>query len=261
MLDARPCAQAVAGGTPAQRAVERKLPRLQRLEAPAARRAGEPAAVHLYGPIGLGEGLSVGALHGPSNEHRARARIKGRLHALSQPAPLRGIRGHTVDHDLKLVFPLAVERGLLVQVHRGAVDPHPRIPRRAECCEEGLGRLSHADVGRGQQQEPRAEFVFEQPIDRFINTLRPHRRAAARAVHHAQPSRQHPEVVVHLRQRAHGGARRAARRPLLDGDSRREPLDPLEERLGHLSHKLSGIRGKALDIPPLPLGVERVEGQ
>ena len=101
----------------------------------------------------------------------------------------------------------------------------------------------------------------EQPLDRLIDALRPHWRAAVRAVHHAEPRGEHAEVVVHLGERADRAPRRAPRAPLLDRDGRREPLDPLEERLRHLPHELPRVGGEALDVAALALGIERVEGE
>ena len=215
VLDPGPRAEAVAGGTPAERAVERELSRLQRLESPAARRTREPATVHLDRPVGL-----INTLDRPRHEHRARARIKSRLHALGQAASLCRTGRHAVDHDLDLVFSLAVERGIFIELLRLAINPHAGIPRRAKPRKKSLGRLAHAELHWREQEEPRAGLVFEQPLDRFVDALRPYRRATFRAVHHAQPCRQHAEVVVHLRERADRRPWRAARRPLLDGDRR-----------------------------------------
>ena len=51
------------------------------------------------------------------------------------------------------------------------------------------------------------------------------------------------------------------RRLLLDGDGRREAADRIVERLVHLAEELAGVGAEALDVAPLALGVERVEGQ
>ena len=40
-----------------------------------------------------------------------------------------------------------------------------------------------------------------------------------------------------------------------------EPVDPVDLGLGHLAEELPGVAGKALDVPPLPLGIQRVERQ
>ena len=143
MFDARPRAEAVAGNAPSQGTVERKLPRLERLEAPATRRTGEPAAVHLHRPVDL-----LNPLDRPRHEHRARARIEGCLHALGQAAPLCRIGRHPVDHDLEFVFSLAVERGFFSELVCRAVNPHAGIPRRQQPRKKSLRRLAHAEFNR-----------------------------------------------------------------------------------------------------------------
>ena len=216
MLHAHAGAEAVATGAPAEGAVERKLPRLERLEAAAARWAGEPAAVHLDGPVGLQEGLAIVAVRRAGHEHRAAARLERRLDTLGETAPLGRLGRHAVDHDLDPTLPLAVERRLLVEVHRLAVDPHPHVARRPEPGKKTLGCLSDPQFDRRQQQEPRVRIVLQEPPNCLVDALRTHRGAAIGAMHHAEPRGEHPKIVIHLCERADGGARRAPGGPLLD---------------------------------------------
>ena len=135
------------------------------------------------------------------------------------------------------------------------------MPGRLELGEERFGCLSHLQLRRRQQQEPRLFAMLQKPLDRLIDALCAYGHAAVRTVHLPKPGGEHAEVVIHLRERAHGRAWRAAGAPLLDRHRGGEPLDLLEQRLRHLPHELPGIRRQALDIPPLPLGIERVEGE
>ena len=48
---------------------------------------------------------------------------------------------------------------------------------------------------------------------------------------------------------------------LLDGDGRREAVDVVDVGLLHLPQELPGVGGERLDVAPLPLGVEGVEGE
>ena len=48
---------------------------------------------------------------------------------------------------------------------------------------------------------------------------------------------------------------------MLDRDRGRETFDEIDVRFFHLIEKLPGISRKALDIAPLPLGVEGVESE
>jgi hypothetical protein len=64
---------------------------------------------------------------------------------------------------------------------------------------------------------------------------------------------------VHLGGGPDGGARGDRWALLLDRDRRRDPLDPVDQRLGHPLQKLLGIGRQRFDVAPLPFGVEGVE--
>src|SRR5439155_5075166 len=72
---------------------------------------------------------------------------------------------------------------------------------------------------------------------------------------------QEPEVVVDLGDGPHRGPRVLGRRLLVDGDGRRQALDEVDVGLLHQPEELAGVRRQALDVPPLALGVDRVEGE
>src|SRR5205085_2822383 len=48
---------------------------------------------------------------------------------------------------------------------------------------------------------------------------------------------------------------------LVDRDCRRQALDEVDVRLVHLAEELARVRRERLDVPPLALGEDRVEGQ
>ena len=72
---------------------------------------------------------------------------------------------------------------------------------------------------------------------------------------------QQPHVVGHLGHGADRGAGVLYRVALVDGDGWRDALDVLDLRLVHALQELPRVGRKALDVAPLPLGVQRVEGQ
>ena len=69
------------------------------------------------------------------------------------------------------------------------------------------------------------------------------------------------QVVVDLGHRAHGGARVVAGGLLLDGNRRRQALDQVHIGLVEPPEELPRIGRQALHIPPLALGIQRVERQ
>ena len=101
----------------------------------------------------------------------------------------------------------------------------------------------------------------EDPGDDLLAGLGGDRPVALRAVPLADAGEQDAEVVVDLGDRADGRPRVAARRSSAGSRSRGEAVDVVDLGLGHLAEELAGVAGEALDVPPLPLGVERVEGE
>ena len=85
--------------------------------------------------------------------------------------------------------------------------------------------------------------------------------AALGAMSLADAGVEHAQVVVDLGDRADGRARIAAGRLLLDADGRRQAGEVIDVGLVHLAEELPGVARQRLDVAPLPLGVERVEGQ
>ena len=85
--------------------------------------------------------------------------------------------------------------------------------------------------------------------------------AALRAVALPHAGVEHAQEIVDLGDRADGRPRVVAGGFLRDRDRRRQAADVVDVGLGHLPQKLPGERAQAFDVPPLPLGVQRVERQ
>ena len=73
------------------------------------------------------------------------------------------------------------------------------------------------------------------------------------------PREQQLQVIVQLRHRADGGARRAHRIRLVDRDGRRNAGDAVDLRLVHAIEELPRVRRERLDVTPLAFGIQRVE--
>ena len=85
--------------------------------------------------------------------------------------------------------------------------------------------------------------------------------AAVEAERPADSGKEQAEIIVNLRDGPDGGPRVMAGALLLDGNRRGEPFDRIHVRLAHLLQELPGIGGEGLDVPALPFGVDRVEGE
>ena len=114
---------------------------------------------------------------------------------------------------------------------------------------------------REQHIQPRSLAQRENLLDSLIHRIALHQPVAINAMHLSAARVQQPQVVVDLRRRRHRRPRIARRVLLLDGDGRRHPVDLIHVRLLNALQKLPRIRRKRLHIPPLSLGINRVEGQ
>ncbi len=156
---------------------------------------------------------------------------------------------------------LAVELGRARQVVHLAVHPHPHESLPTRALEQVLELALPSPHQGGHHLDLGPRPPGEHHVGDLGRALSGDRRPVVGAVRHAHPRPEQPEVVVDLGHRAHGGARIVARRLLLDGDGRGEALDGVHVRLLHEPQELAGVGRERLDVAPLALGVDRVEGQ
>ena len=114
---------------------------------------------------------------------------------------------------------------------------------------------------RRQNHHLRARRQCRQFFENLLGRLLPNRRAALVALGRAQPGHQQPQIVVDFRDRRHRAARILAAGPLIDRHGRLQTLDQIDVGPLELMQKLPGVNRKALDILPLPFGIQRVERQ
>src|SRR5207302_9498931 len=98
-------------------------------------------------------------------------------------------------------------------------------------------------------------------VDDLVRRLRADGDLTRRAVRLAEPGVEDAEVVVDLGDGADGRARAFAGALLLDADGRRQAADVLDLRLLHLAEELPGVGRQRLDVAPLPLRIDGVQGQ
>ncbi len=77
----------------------------------------------------------------------------------------------------------------------------------------------------------------------------------------ADSCEQQAQVVVDLRDGAHGGAWISAGGFLVNRDRGRQPVDAVNVRLFGLPQELPGVGRQGLDVSPLPLRVDRVKSK
>ena len=231
------------------RGVEREGPRRELGDADPARGTGEPrreepvrAAVRVDDDDVVGEG-------------------KGELDRFGEPPLDAGLHDHAVDDDVDRVVLASVESEIVLERHEPPIDARLEealgAPRREVLLELALPA---PDDGR-QDVEPFGRRLRHDEVDDARDGLRRDLAIARRTVRHADVREEQPQVVVDLGHRADGRARVLRRRLLFDGDRGREALDRIDIGLGHELQELARIGRQALDVAPLSLGVDRVEGE
>ena len=114
---------------------------------------------------------------------------------------------------------------------------------------------------RRVDREPRPLRERQHLLDDLLGGLAGDLAPARRAVRPADPRVEEAQIVVDLGDRADRRARVAGRRLLVDRDRRRQALDRVDVGLVHLPEELARVGRERLDVAPLALGVERVEGK
>ncbi len=239
---------AVAG---AVRGVEREDPRLQLGDRGAAVEAGELLREEQLRLVRVDE----------LDFDQARGDPGGGLDRLGEAAPQFRFHHQAVDHDRDVVFELFVEDDVLVEPAQLAVDLGPRVALEPHLLEQFPVLAFAAADDRRHHHEFLAVLDRHQPVDDLLLGLAGDLLAALGAERMADPRPEQPQVVVDLGDRADRRARVARGRLLVDRDRRREALDRVDVGLLHQPQELARVRGQRLDITPLALGVDRVEGE
>ena len=189
-----------------------------------------------------------------------------RLEALGQPLLHFRPRAQAVDHHVDVVL-----LGLLQRRQLGGLDDAPLSAGRADAkAHEALRLHLREQVDefalavahhRRQHHQPRVQRQRERGVDHLADVLRLQRQPVVGTERRAGAREQQAQVVVHLGDRAHRGARVVRARLLLDADRRRQALDQVDVGLVHQLQELPRVRRQALDVAALALGVQRVEGE
>ncbi len=194
----------------------------------------------------------------PGDGHPASAVGEGLLERVDDPRPPRRVERDPVDDDEEA--PVRGRRHLAQATDRArgegadeALAPELLADRR-----EVLRRSLRAVEG----EEDRLPRVFPEELVRDVLGRPALERLPARlAVAHPRAGEEHLRVVVDLGDgpdRRAGGAHGV---PLLDRHGGRDPLDRVDRGAVDPLEELARVGAEGLDVAPLPLGEEGVEGE
>src|SRR6185295_10468968 len=246
-IDHRP--EALAAGAGAVRRVEGERARRHLRHAQAAVDAGQPSRKQ---PIAAFVGVDDDDVAGE---------VEGGVDRFGQTPLDAAAHDQAIDDDLNGVIPAPIELDVLFERSKLAVDPRLRVAARAQrrqlLLELALPPADH----RREDVDALVLRVEHHHVDDALEGLTGDLLAATRTMRDADVGEQEPQVVVDLGDRADRRSWVRSGRLLLDGDRRREALDQIDVRLLHLLEELPRVRRERLDIAPLPLRVDRVEGE
>ena len=240
-------AEALALGAGAERMVEREQERLRPLQRGPAAAAAERLGEHP--PAGVEQ----------LDRDLAAALAQRTLHRLHEALALAGVEHQPVEHDGDGAVPgVRRRRG---EIAGTAVDEHAReaAPREAR------PQLGWRQPGRHRQRKrderAGAGVLAQQRVGDGLRRVRGGRAATLRAVNAADLRVEQPQVVVDLGRGADRGARGPDRVLLLQGHGRADLLDTIDVGAVDPIEEHPRVGRQRLDVAPLPLGEERVEGQ
>jgi hypothetical protein len=187
--------------------------------------------------------------------------LRGGLHRLREPGAEIGLHREPVDDHLDRVLVLLVERDLFLEQMLLAVHLDPRKALVAQLLEDVLVLAFAVTDDRRVDGELRSLRQLEDLVDDRLLALAGDRLAADRAMRPTHARVEQAQVVVDLGDGAHRRARIPRGGLLVDRDRRGQPLDRVDVGLLHHLEELTRVRREALDVAPLTLGVDRVEGQ
>ena len=242
-------AEALALGARAVRRVERKRARRHLGHADAALDAGQLAREQ---PIAALERVDDDDVVGE---------VQGHLDRFGEPALDARLHDQPIDDDVDGVVAPAVELDVFVERAEHAVDAGLGEPLLLQLRELFLELPLAAADDRRQHVDARILRIQHHHVHDALERLRGDLAPALMAVRDADVGEQQPQVVVDFGDGADRRSRVRGGRLLLDGDGRRQAVDQIDVGLLHLLEKLARVGRQRLDIAPLPLGVNRVEGE
>ena len=195
------------------------------------------------------------------DQRQAVAQFKGRLEGFGEAQFEVFADLEAVHHDFDRMLFAFVEIRQIVQFAHHSIHPGAHKAGAAQFFEY-VQVLSLALANkRREQHQATALGQGQHAVHHLAYGLRLEAPMVCGAVRFADPGEEQAQVVVNLRNSAHGGARVVRGGFLFDGNRRRQTFDVIDIRFLHHRQKLPGVGRERFHVAALTLGVQRVEGQ
>ena len=191
-----------------------------------------------------------------------------RLTGFTEPIALSGFQPQPICDNLNAARTRFHRTQTVFQSQDLAVDHHPLEPLLGHQLEllgqphlfgerqlEGDQRIGSAIAGPLARLHP-----LQHRLPDTIRRLSMDRVSALTAMGAGDVRPHHLHVVANLRHGPHRTACGTDGIALLNSDRRRDVLDPIHRGLVHPVEELTSVGRERLDVAPLPLGIEGIEG-
>ena len=183
------------------------------------------------------------------------------LDRVVDPGPIGWPDHQAVDHHRDLMILAPVEFGNGGEVVGFAVDANPHEAPLGEILEEIAKLALPAPNDRTEDFDPGSLRPGRYGLGDLRRARAGHRRTIVGTVRRPGAGPEEPHIVVDLGDGPDRGPRVVSGGLLLNGDRRRETFDRVDIGFFHESEELAGIGRQRLDVPPLALGVDGIEGE
>ena len=249
-------AGAFAPGASSKRQVVRKNPGVQRGEVDLAVGAGETAGKEPLGGAGM-RGVRVAA-----KTEGVFRKMEAVLDGLDNSGPSAHLNSQAVTNDIDGMNRAGVKgRSIFLQSGKLAIDDHLPVAVFFELVKYGPEGSAAITNNRSAEQSPGALAGSEQLRGDLLGALGVNDPGAARAMRRSEAGIKKTKMVVDLRHCSNGRSWVPLDGALLNRDRGREPFYAVNCGPVDSPQESSGISGEGFEKSPVPLLVDRIEGE
>ncbi len=208
------------------------------------------------GPLGR---LAIGVLH--ADDQVPLPNPQSIFNRFGKPRANAGTSHQPVDDHFNVVTHLPIQAEVVCQRDDRAVD----AGADKTLFQQGRKQVAVLTLltpdHRGQHAKPRASGQAHDAANDLFAGLSRDRTIALGAVTLSHAGVEHSQVIVNLRDRAHGRPRITPGGFLRNGDGGAEPLDQVHLGLWHLAEELPSEAAETFHVAALTFGIDGVESQ